>query len=207
MMKNTKEIILKTALELFNTKGLPKVTLRTIANKMGISQGNLNYHFKKRETIIESLYFELVGQIDEHMKMYKDTTIGLESLFSISSMMMESFFEYRFFMLDFVQIMRENDKIKKHYLQLTKKREGQFTMLSSFLIENKILRKEVLPNEYVFLYKRFQILNDFWISSAAITAKRLTKMRIQEYSAIINQAIFPYLTVRGKKEYFELVES
>ena len=56
-MKDTKEIIINTALKLFNTEGLSKVTLRTIANKMGISQGNLNYHFKKRDDIIEALYF------------------------------------------------------------------------------------------------------------------------------------------------------
>jgi len=204
-MKNTKEVILKTALELFNKEGLAKVTLRTIANKMGISQGNLNYHFKKRETIIESLYFQLVDRIDGHMSKHDNENIGLESLFSISSMMMDSFFKYRFFMLDFVQIMRENDKIKTHYLQLTTIREGQFIKLSNFLIENEVLRKEVLPNEYLHLYKRMQIVSDFWISSAAITASRITKKMIEEYSAIINQAIFPYLTDMGKERYYELV--
>jgi len=205
-MKNTKEIILKTAIELFNKEGLPKVTLRTIANKMGISQGNLNYHFKKREHIIESLYFQLVGRIDENMSKFEDYTIGLESLFSMSSMMMESFYKYRFFMLDFVQIMRENDKVKTHYLQLSKIREEQFNTLFNFLIENETLRKEALPNEYLFLYKRFQILTNFWISSAEITESRLNKKMIKEYSTIINQAIFPYLTDTGKKEYYKLVQ-
>lgn len=204
-MKNTKAVILNTALDLFNKEGLGKVTLRTIANKMGISQGNLNYHFKKREYIIEALYFQLVGRIDENMSKHEDQSIGLQSLFSISSIMMESFFRYRFFMLDFALIMRENDKIKKHYLQLTKLREKQFTKLFNVLIKSKILRKEVLPNEYLFLYKRFQILGDFWISSAEITASRLNKKMLKEYSDIINQAIFPYLTATGKKAYFELV--
>jgi len=194
-MKNTKEVILKTALELFNKEGLAKVTLRTIANKMGISQGNLNYHFKKREDIIDALYFQLVHGIDEKMSKYEDSSIGLQSL---------CFYEYRFFMLDFVQIMRENGKIKKHYLQLTKLREGQFMMLFNFLIKNNVLRKEVLPNEYLFLYKRFQILGDFWISSAAVNESRLNKKIITEYSKILNQGIFPYLTDKGKKEYYEL---
>lgn len=204
-MRNTKEIILKTALDLFNKEGLSKVTLRTIANKMGISQGNLNYHFKKRETIIEALYKQLVGRIDESMSKHQDQNIGLESMLNISSVLMESFFEYRFFMLDFVQIMRESSKIKKQHLQLTRTREGQFSMLSKYLIQNGILRKEVLPNEYLFLYKRFQIISDFWISSAAVTEPRLSKKMIYEYSDIINQAIFPYLTDSGKKKYHELV--
>jgi AcrR family transcriptional regulator len=200
-MKNTKELILSTALELFNSEGLPKVTLRAIANKMGISHGNLNYHFKKRETIIEDLYFQLVGRMDENMSRNEGKSIGLQTLFSMSSITIESFYEYRFFMLDFVQIMRESNKIKTHYLQLTKIREEQFAMLFSLLIKNKVLRKEVLPNEYSFLYKRFQILGDFWISSAEVTKSGLNKKMIKEYSEIINQSIFPYLTDSGKKEY------
>jgi AcrR family transcriptional regulator len=206
-MKNTKELILSTALELFNSEGLPKVTLRTIANKMGISQGNLNYHFKKRETIIEDLYFQLVRKMDENMSRNEGKSIGLQTMFSMSSITIESFYEYRFFMLDFVQIMRESNKIKTHYLQLTKIREEQFALLFSFLIKNEVLRKEVLPNEYSFLYKRFQILGDFWISSAEVTKSGLNKKIIKEYSEIINQAIFPYLTDSGKKEYFSLVNN
>jgi len=204
-MGNTKELILSTALELFNTDGLSKVTLRTIANKMGISQGNLKYHYKKRETIIESLYFQLVSRMDDNMSRNDAKTIGLPSLFSMSFVMMESFFEYRFFMLDFVQIMRESSKIKTHYLQLTKLREEQFAMLFSFLVKNEVLREEVLPNEYLFLFKRFQILGDFWISSAEVTKPKLNKKIIKEYSEIINQAIYPYLTDKGKKEYSELM--
>lgn len=200
-MKNTKDIILKTALKLFNSDGLSKVTLRTIANEMGISQGNLNYHFKKRDDIIETLYFQLVSIIDGNMSKNQSKTVGLQTLLNLSYAIMESFYDYRFFMLDFVQIMRESNKIKKCYLQLTKKREEQFLVLFSFLVENEVLRKEVLPNEYLFLYKRFQILGDFWISSAEVTNSRLSKKMIMEYSHIINQAIFPYLTDKGKKEY------
>jgi AcrR family transcriptional regulator len=193
-MKNTKELILNSALELFNSDGLSKVTLRTIANKMGISQGHLSYHYKKREILIEALYFQLVGKIDENMTNSESKQIGLKSLFVMSFMMMETFYEYRFFMLDFVQIIRGSNKIKAHYLQLTKMREAQFSLLFNLLINNGVLRKEVLTNEYLFLYKRIQILGDFWISSAQVTKKELNKTIIKEYSEIINQSIYPYLT-------------
>ena len=73
-MKNTKGTILNTALKLFNSQGLSKVKLRTIANNMGISQGNLNYHFKKREDVIETLYFRLVENINQNMSNNYDST-------------------------------------------------------------------------------------------------------------------------------------
>ncbi len=205
-MKNTKEVILSTALELFNSEGLSKVTLRSIANKMKISQGNLNYHFKKREVIIETLYFQLVKNIDENISDSMGKENVLEVLLGISNRIMYDFFEYRFFLLDFVQIIRENKVIREHYFKLTKQREQQFAMFFNLLIVDKIMRKEILSNEYGNLYKRLQILGDFWISSAETESHLLTKKVIPKYSELINQTIFPYLTDKGKKEYGKLVD-
>jgi AcrR family transcriptional regulator len=204
-MKKTREIILDTSLELFNSLGLSKVTLRTIANKMEISQGNLNYHFKKREDIIETLYFQLVQNVDSSMSSMKEPKNPFQLLVSISQTIMSNFFEYRFFLLDFVQIMRENKKIRTHYTELTILRELQFLSLFNLLIENDLMRKEVLPNEYKNLYKRFQILGDFWISDAEILNSNITKKTILTYSVILTQAIFPYLTLKGQKEYHSIV--
>tara|TARA_B100000809_G_scaffold159385_1_gene156746 strand:+ start:2454 stop:3080 length:627 start_codon:yes stop_codon:yes gene_type:complete len=206
-MKNTKDVILKTALYLFNTHGLAKITLRSIAKEMGISQGNLNYHFKKREDIIETLYFQLVKNIDDSISNTKKLESVLELVFNISKTIMYNFYEYRFFMLDFVQIMRENDTIKTHYLVLTTEREQEFAMLFELLVEEGTMRKEILPNEYNNLYKRFQILGDFWISSAETKKQPLTKESVPIYSELINQTIFPYLTTNGKKKYHSLIPS
>ncbi len=204
-MKNTKEIILDTSLSLFNSLGLSKVTLRTIAKKMGISQGNLNYHFKKREDIIEALYFQLVNNIDNSMSGFQESKNPFQLLVSISQTIMSNFFEYRFFLLDFVQIMRENEKVKTHYLELSTQREQQFSMLFNLLIENDLMRKEMLPNEYKNLYKRFQMLSEFWVSDAEIHNSKITKKTISIYSEILTQAIFPYLTIKGQKEYHSIV--
>jgi AcrR family transcriptional regulator len=204
-MKKTREIILDTSLELFNSLGLSKVTLRTIANKMEISQGNLNYHFKKREDIIETLYFQLVQNIDSSMSSMQESKNPFQLLVSISETIMFNFHEYRFFLLDFVQIMRENKKIRTHYTELTIQREEQFSMLFNLLIKEGLMRKEILPNEYKNLYKRFQILGDFWISDAEILNSNITKKTILTYSVILIQAIFPYLTIMGQKEYHSIV--
>ena len=204
-MKKTKVIILDTSLELFNSHGLSKVTLRTIAKKMGISQGNLNYHFKKREDIIEALYFQLVNNIDNSMSDLQQSKNPFQLLVSISKTIMSNFYEYRFFLLDFVQIMRENKKVRTHYSELTIQREQQFTMLFNLLIENDLMRKETLPNEYKNLYKRFQMLSEFWISDIEIHNSKSTKKTISTYSEILTQAVFPYLTLKGQKEYHSTV--
>ncbi len=67
-MKNTKEVIIAKALELFNKEGVQQTTLKKIAQALGISQGNLNYHYKIKQEIIEKLYFDLVDKIDVEMQ-------------------------------------------------------------------------------------------------------------------------------------------
>lgn len=206
-MKNTKETILNTALELFNSQGLAKVKLRTIANKMGISQGNLNYHFKKREDVIEALYFRLVDNINQNMDNNYESTSFLKELFVMPKSVMLDLYMYRFIMLDFVQIMRENEKIKNHFQELKQQREKQFLSFFDILITSGLMRKELLPNEYKNLYIRLQVLGDFWISSAEIDKIKLTKKSITKYSEIMNQTIFPYLTEKGKSEYQLIVKT
>ena len=205
-MKKTKEIILNTALSLFNTKGLAKIKLRTIASEMGISQGNLNYHFKKREELIEALYFRLVEDINSHILDEPNKENILRVLLEMSNKVMLDLYNYRFIMLDFVQIMRENKKIKVHFQKLQKVREQQFMYFFDVMIKSNLMRKEILPNEYKNLFFRLQMLGDFWISSAETSKKPLTKKLISQYEEIINQTIFPYLTNKGKKEYQSIIK-
>jgi AcrR family transcriptional regulator len=205
-MAKTKQKILDTALELFNCLGLAKVTLRTIAKEIGISQGNLNYHFKKREDIIEALYFELVNNLDAIFELKKDTDNIFRTLFDVSEKVMNNFYDYRFIFLDFVQLMRENENIKKHYLQLKEQREIQVMQLFQLLIKEGLLRKPMLENEYENLYKRTQIMSDFWISYAVISSKSISTTSIENYSKLINQNIFPYLTEKGRLEYHGILK-
>lgn len=206
-MKKTKDVILDTALDLFNSQGLSQVSLRTIANKMGISQGNLNYHYKKREEIIENLYFQLVENIDKSFTTKNIATSNLQILLSVSDTIMINFYEYRFIFLDFVQIMREHDQIKAHYQKLTVGREIQCMQLLDALIKEGVLREPILVNEYNNLYKRIQILADFWISSAMTTSQKISKKSVGIYAEILHQNIFPYLTEEGRSVYKILIST
>ncbi|MFD1638217.1 TetR/AcrR family transcriptional regulator [Evansella tamaricis] len=55
MKTKTKDKITETAIELFNEHGTSQVSTNHIAEKMGISTGNLYYHFKNKEEIIREI--------------------------------------------------------------------------------------------------------------------------------------------------------
>jgi AcrR family transcriptional regulator len=53
---NTRERILQTSLGLFNALGLAAVSTHRIAAELEISPGNLHYHFKAKQLIVERLF-------------------------------------------------------------------------------------------------------------------------------------------------------
>lgn len=59
-MLTTKQRILKISEKLFFEQGIANVRLQHIADNSGISIGNLAYHFKNKEVIVEEVYNELL---------------------------------------------------------------------------------------------------------------------------------------------------
>lgn len=206
-MNTTKKKILDASRKLLNQKGLSAVSQRTIANHLEMSPGNLTYHFKKRNDIIEALYFELVEKMDQAFLEVAGSKGLLDSLHQLTKKTMYYLFDYRFMMLDFIQVMREYPNIKKHYQQLMIMREQQFQMFFQLLIQEKLMREENLPNEYKNLILRMMILGDFWLSNAEISSERMTKKQVENYFEITVQTIYPYLTAKGKRQFLKITNA
>lgn len=69
-MSDTKDKILKAALELFAQDGYEAVSVSAIAGKLGITKGALYKHYKNKRAIFDSI-IEKMYQIDEeHSKKY-----------------------------------------------------------------------------------------------------------------------------------------
>lgn len=67
--KNTKELILDAAEELFLTKGFDQTSMSDIQEKTGIARGTLYYHFESKEKIMDGVIAreseKIVGQTQE----------------------------------------------------------------------------------------------------------------------------------------------
>jgi len=60
---STRELILDVALVLLNERGESNVTSVDLANEMNISPGNLYYHFKGKEQVVEELYAQCHARV------------------------------------------------------------------------------------------------------------------------------------------------
>ncbi|MEM6804313.1 MAG: TetR/AcrR family transcriptional regulator [Bacteroidota bacterium] len=200
-MIKTKDKILDVALVLFNQEGLANITLRRIAGYMNISQGNLNYHYKKRADIIEALYFRFANSVDakvaeiiqredlnwSYLKVYMAELIGI-------------YFDYRFIFLDFSHLMRDYPKAREHYMGVLAKREEEFPGMFKILAGMGVFRKEAFPGQFLRLYQRIQLLNDFLLSHSEIKGQLERKALSENYVSMISAEIYPYLSESIQRE-------
>lgn len=195
----TKEKILSAARKLFNEHGVPQVSLRRIASEIGISQGNLNYHFNKREAIFEALYFELVDHL-ESPSMTSQEHFSLQVFLSDIRKGMEVSFDYRFLLIDLNYTMRENPKLHVHFKQLEQKRKDAYQRAFKAAIDHDIMRAPAFKEEYDGLIDRIRIFSDYWIASAAVYDEPL-EGSVDKYHKLVVEMFFPYFTRDAQREF------
>src|SRR5215468_6049840 len=59
----TRVRILSACRQLFNERGPANVTTADIANAVGINEGNLYYHFQRKEHLVENLFDEFEANL------------------------------------------------------------------------------------------------------------------------------------------------
>lgn len=210
----TKEKILAKALTLFNEKGVEAVTTRQIAIALEMSQGNLCYHFPKKEAIIIALYEQLVEKFDnlyivltcsKQKEVHPPPKLDMATFLKMIQITNQYFVDYKFLMLNFVQIMRWHPAIRTHYQALTVQRNIQTMSLLSAFQNLGLLKKEAYPNQYKQVIEQFMILNNFWLSHAEILYQGKKSKKVPHFNQLVGAFIYPYLTKKGKKEYYHAI--
>jgi AcrR family transcriptional regulator len=88
--------ILQAALELFNEHGTAAVSSNRIAERCGISKGNLQYHFRNKREIIYAVFQQAIGEMDAGW--YRDHLAPtLEHMAAMFVRQLQLILKYRFF--------------------------------------------------------------------------------------------------------------
>lgn len=203
-MKNTKLNILDTARSLFNQQGFSEVTIRMIAMELGISSGNLNYHFKTREDILEALYFEMVETFDKRIEEIKHTEMSFQRIQEDMYVSLKRMIDYRFIWTDLYNLLRLNAKIKSHFLAVHQKRFAGYEYLFEELAKKGWLSKAEFPTEHQYLIERMIEYSNTWLYNSFIYEKNIDDQYVKEQTNILIGMLYPYLTKVGKKKLEEV---
>jgi AcrR family transcriptional regulator len=200
-MKNTKRKILATAKSLFNDLGYSNVTIRMIALELQMSSGNLNYHFKTREDILEALYFEMVEEFDNRLKQLGEQEITFESIKKDMYHSLKRMIEYRFIWTDLYNLLRLNKVIKKHFDAVYTQRFEGYEFLIKYLNNKGLLKAFEYANERQLLIERMIGFSDTWLYNSFIYEIEIDDDYINHQTNNLLAMIYPYLTDMGKDEF------
>lgn len=196
-MSTTKEKILDAALVLFNREGCQSITVRQLAAEVGISHGNLCYHYPTVDDVIQKLYFRFMELVDTKFDAMKDRNASLELLYEVGRATFELGYEYKFLFLDFVGILRRQPKIREHYLEMKKKRKEEFMLILKHLKEEGIIHSEIYPGQYEHIAEVTTIVGDFWNVRAEVLFEGDEQDKIAYYVGVSYAPILSLYTEKG----------
>ncbi|REL33724.1 TetR/AcrR family transcriptional regulator [Rhodohalobacter sp. SW132] len=199
-MSQTKIKILATALTLFNRHGLPSVSQHKISDELGISPGNLTYHFRQKDDIVEALYFDMVTEMNELFEDAKTEPAGINDFIEITDRMFRLMMKYRFIFIDIIYLLRNNAAIASDCQKVFAIRKEQFLDTIEQLVKKEVLREEKLPREYDYFFRRLELLTDFYLPASELTGEYSENMSSADFRKQVIYSIYPYLTPKGLKE-------
>lgn len=198
MKISTKQKILAVARTLFNDYGYNSVSLRDIAKAVGISEGNLTYHFKKKENLIESLLLEAVDTFPT------GTPQTLEELDAIFEDLQQNVQKNLYFFLHYAQLSQSSPEVCQkqsiRYSKLLEKLKRAFQNLN----EAGLLRDEVFSGEYDNMIDTLYMSIIYW--APFMELKKTAHADNTEYRNYAWNSMYHLLTEKGRSKLQEIIQ-
>ncbi len=121
--RRTAERILETTLALFNRFGEPNVSTTLISAELGISPGNLYYHYPAKHELINSLFDRYERSLSQLLRA-ADGVDNVEDAWLFFHMLFELIWDYRFLYRDLNDLLSKNRRLEMHF-QFVLKNKGK----------------------------------------------------------------------------------
>ena len=117
--RRTAERILEVTLDLFNRFGEPNVSTTLISAELGISPGNLYYHYPAKDELINSLFARFETSLNELLHA-ADGVRNVEDAWLFFHMLFELIWKHRFLYRDLNDLLSKNRKLETHFQYVLK---------------------------------------------------------------------------------------
>jgi AcrR family transcriptional regulator len=145
--RRTAERILEVTLDLFNRFGEPNVSTTLISAELGISPGNLYYHYPAKDELINALFGRYEAQLGEILQA-ADGVENVEDAWLFFHMLFELIWSYRFLYRDLNDLLSKNRKLETHFQFVLKNKQRAMHALLDGLARNgavKITGEQAAP--------------------------------------------------------------
>jgi AcrR family transcriptional regulator len=168
--QRTRERILAVSLALFNDRGETHVTTGMIADELGISPGNLYYHFRNKDQIVERLF----DRFEERISLEPPEAAGgagaIEDLWLYLHLMFEAIWDYRFLYRNLDDILGRNRRLRDHFNRIVEDKLAAVEALCLALARSGLLTAR--PGEIRALAANVLVVATYWLNFRAVRGGR-----------------------------------
>lgn len=199
----TRDRILQTALALFNQEGESQVSTVEIAGVLEISPGNLYYHFKGKEAIIDALFDDFEEELRQVLSAPIKHPLEIEDNWIFLYIVFEEINDFRFFYNNLSGILDRCPELRPRFSRLLRLKEDTANAILKSLEKVDFLKFG--PGERDALAARIAAHQTFWLQYADLTSPgKSGKKVINEGVYSIMMQIAPYV-IGDKKAYAEVL--
>jgi AcrR family transcriptional regulator len=160
--RRTRSRILETSLRLFNDFGEPNVTTTVIADEMNISPGNLYYHFRSKDEIVNTLFGEFEREIEGVLAAPSARSADVEDIWLFLHLVFEAIWRYRFLYRDLNDLLSRNRLLEVHFKRLLERKVQTALALCESLVAAGGMR--ATRTEIPALATNMVVVTTYWLS-------------------------------------------
>ena len=206
----TKDRILQISLQLFNERGERSVTTNHIAAELGISPGNLYYHFRNKQEIIKELMEQYQKETLDMLSLPDDRVVNANDKIRYFQVLSGQLWEYRFLHRDVYHLIENNEDFRKIYPRFAGKvmQQGQ-KIYHAFVVAGLM---QMTPSEIEALIINIWIVLTNWTNFLYMSGHLSDSNHLDEkwFWQALRQMVFlegPYLRGESRETYERLLES
>ncbi|MDN8292352.1 TetR/AcrR family transcriptional regulator [Acinetobacter baumannii] len=206
----TKDRILQISLQLFNERGERSVTTNYIAAELGISPGNLYYHFRNKHEIIKELMHQYQVETLEMLSLPEDRPLTTNDKINYFQVLSGQLWNYRFIHRDVYHLVESNEDFKKIYPRFAGQVMQQGQRIYQAFVDAGLMK--MTPSEIEALIINLWIVLTNWTNFLYMSGHISDNNHLEEKWVwqALRQMVFlegPYLMGESRATYEQLLES
>lgn len=196
--RDTRHRIVDTARRLFNRHGTQSVTTNHVARALGISPGNLYYHFRNKEEIIREIFERMNVRWAEFW--VQGRLPVLEDLVDLSNRTLLLMWDYRFLNRELGALLKRDPVLRARYRAVRKQRMTESASFLEGLVASGVLRKPESEASLSALLTVMWLIPENWLSYMEIWGKTINRKTLQESMDLFFQIMRPYLSLQARAD-------
>ena len=161
----TRDRIVAESLELFNAQGERNVTTNHIAAHLGMSPGNLYYHFRNKQAIIAELFAQYEAQVDQFLRRPEGRALTVADKTFYLEALLAAMWHYRFLHRDLEHLLEADPELAARYRTFAQRCMVQAQGIYQGFVEAGILLME--PAQVEALTLNSWIIMTSWCAFSA----------------------------------------